>query len=251
MTDNIESNPAATHLSMNDILETVHFRVRNKHSNNRLSDAVYEHILKELVFPDGQDQLQIGSKITESMIATDLRVSNGPVRDAMARLRREGWIITLHNRGSYVVDFTLPENSREIYKFRLSVEAGAFYTLAETITDEQLNELKSCTMDTERAVGQGDLAAYRKADAEFHLKVLEMAGGRSLRDLAAPKFLQWFAVSRLILKDMFNDDRNILSKPSGSHEDLCQLLANHDGTGAAELITHHCSYVAQLLGIEE
>ena len=252
MTNDIGSNSTTTHLSMSDLLETVHFRVRNKHkhSNNSLSDAVYEHILKELVFPDNKEQIQIGGKITESMIAKDLKVSNGPVRDAMAKLRREGWIVTLHNRGSYVVDFTLPENSREIYKFRLTIETGAFYTLARTITDSQLSELKAYQIMAEKAINSGELMTYRKADAEFHLKVLEMAGGHSLRELAAPKFLQWFAVSRFILKDMIEDDRTILGN-SVTHSELIELLENHDSIAAADMISNHCHYVAKLLGIEK
>ncbi|MCK4997905.1 MAG: GntR family transcriptional regulator, partial [Anaerohalosphaera sp.] len=202
MAENNGKDHPANNLSMSGILDSVHFSVSNPRRITSLSDEVYEHILKEIVFPDDQDRLKIGGKITESMIAKDLQVSNGPVRDAISRLRREGWIITLHNRGSYIVDFTLPENSREIYRFRLSVEAGAFYTLAKNINDTQLKVLENLTIETKTSLERADFMAYRKADAQFHLTVIEMAGGHSLRELAAPKLLQWFAVSRFILKDM-------------------------------------------------
>ena len=62
MAENVGGNTGVAHLSMNDILETVHFRDRNKNNINRLSDAVYEHILKELVFPDENNELKIGEK---------------------------------------------------------------------------------------------------------------------------------------------------------------------------------------------
>jgi len=248
MTDQTVSSSAMEHLSMNDILDTVHFRTANARSNSALSDTVYEHILKELVFPDNHDQLRIGEKITEAMIASDLKVSNGPVRDAMARLRRENWIVTFNNRGSYIVDFTLPENSLAIYKFRLSVETGAFYTLARDINDDQLEELNACSTRIQEAAKQANFKAYRRADVEFHFKVLEMAGGDSLREFAAPKFLQWFALSRFMLKDTFDDDKSILSR-TRSHEDLCRLLAGHDSAAAADLILQHCSCAAGLLGI--
>ncbi len=249
---NIENVSDSSQMSMKEILDAVRFNptIRYHNDNHRLSDVVYEHVLSKLVFPDNQDELRIGGKITEAEIASDLKMSNGPIRDAMVRLRREGWIITLHNRGSYVIDFTEHEKSREIYKFRLSVETGAFYTLAKTITDSQLSELKAYQIMTEKGIHDNELLAYRKADAKFHLKVIEMAGGQSLREAATPKLLQWFALSRCVLDDTFDDDRNILGK-SVTHGELITMLENRDSEASADLIVNHCQYIAKLLGIEK
>lgn len=242
----------STPLSMKKILEAVHFNSGNGNHDNairRLSDGVYEHILSELVFPDDTNELGIGEKITETQIASNLKMSNGPVRDAMARLRREGWIVTLHNRGSYIVDLTQPERSREIYDFRITVEIGAFHKLAKTITDAQLAELKAYLIMTQNAMSEDNLLAYRKADAGFHLKIIEMAGGQSLRDAVTPKLLQWFALSRCVLKNTFKDDRSALVR-AVSHRDLYECLENHDCITASDMIANHCQYIAKLLGIE-
>ncbi len=249
-------------MSMNEILEEVHFDEIQPHMTGRFSDLVYRYVLTKLVFPDDQRQLRLGDKITEHEIAAELGVSNGPVRDAMIRLRREGWITTQRSKGSFIIDFTQPEISRQIYEFRLVVETGAFYTLAQTITGEQLAELKQIQRRIEQAVNNWDLQSYRKADAEFHLRVIEMAGGQRLRKASAAKLLQWFALSRRVLEDTISVeqsgvdtrsiDSEILSRPDQvSHSSLINLLERHDSNAAAKQATHHCCFVAQTLGIEK
>jgi DNA-binding GntR family transcriptional regulator len=216
-----------------------------------LAEQVYEHILTTLVFPPEGGEVQVGSKITESELADKLQISNGPVREALFRLRQEGWIRTRPNRGSYLVDFSDRKIAAEIFRFRLSVETGAFYSLAEAITDAQLGELKNVVDALNEASGRAAIADFRKADIEFHLKVVEFAGGQALKAVYRPKLLQWYAMAYHVLKQTLGNEnwKRHLEVPATSHSRLYGCLAQHNPAEAAQVISRHFDYIAHILEI--
>ena len=219
-----------------------------------LADQVYEHVLTTVVFPEDGGEIRYGGKITESDIAKTLEISNGPVREALFRLRQEGWIKTYPNRGSYMVDFRDPEIAREIYRFRVSLETGAFYTLAKSITAEQLSQLKVIIELLEKARQTSEIVGFRKADIDFHLKVVELAGGESYQAMYRPKLLQWYAMSFHVLMESMGSEeykRHLEAPGTSSHCELLGALAGHDSVEAARLISKHFGYIAHVLGIGE
>lgn len=216
-----------------------------------LAEQVYEHILTTLVFPPEGEEVRCGSKITESELADELQVSNGPVREALFRLRQEGWIRTRPNRGSYLVDFSDRETAAEIFRFRLSVETGAFYSLAESATDAQLGELKNVVDKLNEARDRAAIADFRRADIEFHLKVVEFAGGQALKAVYRPKLLQWYAMAYHVLKQTLGDENwsRHMEVPATSHLMLYRSLAQHNPVKVAEIISRHFDYIARILEI--
>ncbi len=221
-----------------------------------LADQAYEYVLKKIVFPeDGvSDVVKYGGKITETIIADALGMSNGPVREAIFRLRQEGWIKTIGSKGSFLVDFSEPDIARGIYKFRLNLETGAFYTLASSATPEQIASLKKIVDAIESAKKESDIPAFRKADVDFHLTVVEFAGDDAFKQLFRSKLLQWYAMSFRILMKSFGVEkyRQHLENPgTSSHYELFEAIASKDSSRAAKLISEHYSYVVQLLEIDK
>lgn len=215
-------------------------RERNEIS---LAEQAYEHILAQIVFPDNADSyIQYGGKITESKIANALQVSNGPVREAIFRLREEGWIKTIGNRGSYLVDFSDPQIAGQIYRFRLAFETGAFYTLAAVISDQQIEELNAILTKLEKAKEQSDIAGFRQADIMFHLQVVEFAGGPQYKEVYRSKLLQWYAMTYYQLVETMgreNYSHHLEASGRPSHRDMFNAIAGHNSSLAAELISQH------------
>ncbi|HOM77180.1 MAG TPA: GntR family transcriptional regulator [Anaerohalosphaeraceae bacterium] len=226
------------------------------HSNPRkgalLSEDAYEHILAHIVFPQDNNSsgIQYGGKITESKIANVLQMSNGPVREAIYRLRQEGWIQTIGNRGSFFVDFSDPAIASQIYQFRLSFETGAFYTLAAKITDAQLNQLYSILTALEQAKQNSDMVEFRKSDILFHLQVVEFAGGEHYKQIFRSKLLQWYAMSyQLLVRAMGKENYSHTLEAPGTptHRELYEALAGHNSALAAERISKHFTFIPHLL----
>ena len=220
--------------------------------NNVLAEDVYEHILRKLVFP-GEDQqtgIHYAGKITESMVAKELKVSNGPVREAFYRLRQEGWLYTDRNRGSFLVDFSDTEIALEIYRFRLTCEVGSCYCLAEYITEEQLNLLEGIADRMDQAKRESDIYQFRREDIHFHLTMNEMAGGTQFVRIYRPKLMQWYAMSYQILLRLMKTEyykHNLEAPGIPTHRDILDALIKRSSQDAASLISKHFSFVFELL----
>ena len=121
---------------------------------NEIADIVRERILK--------GEYQIGEKIKESSIATELSVSRTPIREAFKTLEEEGLLDYLPNRGCYAKGFTKRDVS-DIYMVREALEELAMTWACERITDEEIDKLEE----------QCELMEFytKKRDAQ---KILEM-----------------------------------------------------------------------------
>ncbi len=237
-------------VSVRKVFDYIPF-LMDPHKGSALADEVYEHVLRRIVFPeeDSTTQIHYAGKITESMIAKELQVSNGPVREAFYRLRQEGWIYTDRNRGSFLVDFSDPAIVKDIYRFRVNFETGSFFNLAIRINDDQLTSLERIINALEKAVRTSDISAFRQADINFHLMANEMAGGRQYASVYRPKLMQWYAMAyHVLIKSMGTSLYKTLLEAPGlpTHRDLFEAIARRESLDAANLISKHFSFIFDL-----
>lgn len=111
--------------------------------------------------------LQPGDRAGEAEISQRLRVSRGPVREALVRLEQEGLVVSEWHRGATVVDFTR-EDVTELATLRVALEGLAMGEAARSATAEDLARLQD-VVEQMRTVRQGgpDEALIR-LDVEFH-----------------------------------------------------------------------------------
>ncbi|HDS85066.1 MAG TPA: GntR family transcriptional regulator [Phycisphaerales bacterium] len=238
---------------MHQIFDYIPFHEGSR-KGNALAEEVYEHILREIVFPgeDPETQIHYAGKITESVVAKELQVSNGPVREAFYRLRQEGWLYTDRNRGSFLVDFSDPEIALDIYRFRVNFETGSFYGLASNISDEQLAVLGRIIERMDKAMQSSDINVFRQEDIHFHLTVNEMAGGPQYVRVYRPKLMQWYAMAyQVLVRSMGTQQYSTLLEAPGmsTHRELYDALVRRSSQDAAELISRHFLYIFKLLNL--
>ena len=85
----------------------------NSSLTEEIADVVRERILR--------GEYEIGEKIKENQIATELRVSRTPIREAFKLLENEGLIDYIPNRGCFAKGFT-KQDVEDIYAVRESLE---------------------------------------------------------------------------------------------------------------------------------
>jgi len=236
---------------MHQIFDYIPFQEETRNSNP-LAERVYEHMLREIVFPgeDPETGIHYGGKITESAVAKELQVSNGPVREAFYRLRQEGWLYTDRNRGSFLVDFSDPCIAVDIYRFRITCETGSFFCLASRITEDQLAVLSRILDGMDKAIRDSDISLFRREDINFHLAVNEMAGGPQFIRMYRPKLMQWYAMSyQVLLRSIGTEQyRHVLEAPGmPTHRELFSALAQRCSHDAADLVSRHFSFIIRLL----
>lgn len=132
-------------------------------------DHVYNRV-KEDIF---DFRLLPGDRFTESQIAERLKVSRTPVREALYRLEREGYVF-VHFRNGWSVrpfDFVMFEN---LYELRLVLEMAAVRKICDGPDLTRIEELKSVWLVPEE---QRETDARRAAelDEAFHTTIVDAA----------------------------------------------------------------------------
>lgn len=119
-----------------------------------------------------------GSQLGEAAYASQLGVSRGPLREGLQRLTQEGLLISIRNRGLFVIEMT-PENVTDIYLARGAVERAAAAQVHRLDAQAGGSALLSATAGMAEADTSGDTEAFTAADLDFHRILVDRS--RSLR----------------------------------------------------------------------
>jgi len=108
-----------------------------------------------------------GQQISEAALASRLGVSRGPLREGMQRLTQEGLLISIRNRGLFVIEMT-PENVRDMYVAREAVERAAAACVHRRNHTAAGAALGVAVDSMAGAAAAGDDVAVSEHDVEFH-----------------------------------------------------------------------------------
>ncbi|MFI1654428.1 GntR family transcriptional regulator [Streptomyces sp. NPDC020472] len=125
-----------------------------------------------------------GSRLVEREIAAELDVSRLPVRDALRDLVAEGLVTPRPRTWAVVREFTASDIS-DLGEVRSALEILGFRLAAQRRTRAGLAKLRA-DLDAElAAAARGDGQAARRAAADFHETVTELADNALLSELNA------------------------------------------------------------------
>ena len=139
-----------------------------------LATSVYDHIKAEI----SDFCLLPGDRFTENEVADRVGVSRTPVREALYRLEREGYIEVSSRNGWSVraFDFTLFEN---LYDVRVILELAAVRKICESGSAADLEALKAIWL-APRESRVRDAQAVCELDEDFHRQLLVAAGNEEM-----------------------------------------------------------------------
>lgn len=119
-------------------------------------------------------ELPAGSQLGEAELARELGVSRGPLREGMQRLTQEGLLVSIPNRGLFVVEMT-DADVRDMYLARTAVERAAAAEIFNLDPRAAGKTLLAISATMERAARRVDGAAIGAADVDFHENLVAMA----------------------------------------------------------------------------
>ena len=138
-----------------------------------LVSGLYEKIKHQIVHM----QLQPNQRITETQLASEYATSRTPVREALSRLERDGWVVKIPHQGYYVRSFTLAE-IEEIYEVDVALEQLAV-RLAITKGDrDRLDALRKRWQAMPSAWDEVEGLKMLQEEENFH-EELAVIGGNS------------------------------------------------------------------------
>jgi DNA-binding GntR family transcriptional regulator len=156
-------------------------------------EVAYEYLRVAIL----SEELKPGERLVETAIAERLGMSQGPLREALARLGEQGLVTVVGRRGRYVTEVPV-EAGRTIYELRSRVEPLAARMALQHIQPEDLVSLEHHLEDMKNAE---NVAARVDADMAFHRCIYKLANfppllnlwdqmelyTRRLRPLSTPK----------------------------------------------------------------
>ena len=111
--------------------------------------------------------LEPNAQINIDEMAAQLNVSRTPVHDTLMQLQNKGLVKIVPYAGCFVYRITRKESS-EIFQMRCAIESYAARRAAETMPDKILWQWTEQLFQDEKAVLQGNTAAFHRMDALLH-----------------------------------------------------------------------------------
>ncbi|TCM20455.1 DNA-binding GntR family transcriptional regulator [Novosphingobium sp. PhB165] len=169
-----------------------------------------------------------GSRLKQQEIATLLKTSITPVREALKLLSAEGYVIGDSHRGATVAPFDI-EASSEVLNLRILLETQLVRGAVENVTGADIAELTVLAGEFAAAFSAGDNEAARAANYRFHHRMFEIA--------AMPQTLHFVQIlwARYPF-DLINRLEGRVSRAADEHDDMLAALIAGD-TATAMLAT--------------
>ncbi|MFG0722772.1 GntR family transcriptional regulator [Pseudomonas sp. GLN_6] len=155
---------------------------RGKERPENLAERIYLQ-LKDDIF---EFRLLPGDRFSEGEIAERMAASRTPVRQALYRLEREGYLEVYFRSGWQVKPFDFA-HFEELYEVRIVLELEAVKRLCERPNGELPDALEQlrCTWMVQPEQRLQDGREVSRLDERFHCQLLEAAGNREMARLHA------------------------------------------------------------------
>lgn len=214
------------------------FRVQR----SSLSQNVYEQ-MKQLIFTHA---IEPGEKIGLVDLARKLEVSLTPLREALTRLKGEGFVVHHPNRGYFVAEITATE-VLELYGIREALESFALTLGVSRFKEEDITSIADAIEAHRRAVTERDGFLEDKV---IHLRLASLAGNQLL--LAMLELVLDRAIMKLRI-DALPRARSVAAY--AEHMDILRAVEKRNADEAIGHLKKHFAitreYILTFLGEQE
>lgn len=203
--------------------------------------------MSDLVFTDAYRKIKEGilamrykpgQKLSETKLAADLGVGRSPIRSALARLERDGWVRVLPQQGTFVRKFSA-EDVAGMSELRLLLESHAASVAAAKVTSEELGLLRVQFEALKVRGAERNFEEFLALDDMFHGLVYRVANNpliteilRNLRDQ-----IHWVRVINAAVP----------GRVDASFAEMDRVLSameRRDGEAAAQAMRQHIGNIA-------
>ncbi|MFZ4453934.1 GntR family transcriptional regulator [Salibacterium aidingense] len=202
-------------------------------ANGSTRDIVYHKLKKQII----DWELEPKTKISETDIASELKVSRTPVREAFLMLAQEELIGIYPQKGTVVseIDLQLVEEGRFV---RENIEKAIVKEACETFEEDHLFKLEINSMKQNLCLEKGSHHRLFELDEEFHYLLFE----------GCNKVRSWNLIHQMnshfdrlrVLRLASNPDWEVVVR---QHQQLFQHISNRETEEAEKLIVDHLHMV--------
>jgi GntR family transcriptional regulator, gluconate operon transcriptional repressor len=203
-------------------------------SYQQVWETICDRIRASILLAD----LPAGAKLVEADLAATFGVSRGPIREALRELSREGLVIDLPRRGTFVCTLTQADLI-EVYGVREALEAVAVREAVASATDSELDGLVQAHRVMDEAWNGSDWNAALSADQNFHLALIKLAKNKRMETI----YEQMSAQTILLIVTASQSDAALRGAPlQAIHRAILDAVVVRDAEAARRAIADHYRY---------
>lgn len=187
-----------------------------------LADVIRDEV--EAMILDGR--FKPSERINELALAGQLRVSRGPIREALSALAATGLLENIPNRGFFVRCLDDAELSA-VAEARAYVFASIAALAAGRASEADVGRLRAIIAALEAAAEAGDVRAYYPINLELHATLGDLANNRRLAAV-----YQGLARELHVQRYRALSAKNMLKVSNAEHREIVEAVAAGDADRA-------------------
>lgn len=207
-------------------------QLRPVEASYSLKDHIYP-VLKAAIMEMDIYSADANLRLDERQLAEQLQISRTPIREALARLEREGFVEIRPRKGVYVRPKTLPE-VLEIVVVWAALESMAARLVTQVASDKDIASLRKLGIKHSANSERAEIEEYSEANILFHQKILELSGCTLLSETADRLLQHMHAVRRRAMHEKDRVNRSVVD-----HMAIIEAIENREAELAAMLVRDH------------
>jgi DNA-binding GntR family transcriptional regulator len=197
----------------------------------KLADEVTDWLRESIL----RGELAPGQHLLEEELADRLKVSRGPVRDAILQLEHEGLVLVRRHRGAFVARLS-PEAAQEVHTLQLALERLAVESIVQKASDADWLAMQQVIKEMAQAqVGNVSQRQVADLDMRFHDLVFRAAHHERLLDFWS-KLRSQVCILRLSL---LADNPNWMEGHAEAHTLILDALRTRNRNLAVRILEDH------------
>ncbi|WP_162247469.1 GntR family transcriptional regulator [Microbacterium sp. Root553] len=174
-----------------------------------------------------------GERINEVLVAEELGLSRGPIREALRVLEQEGVVTSEPQKGVRVAAYTEADILLSL-QLREHVETFSVPAICERVTDDDIAELRGLVERMRFAEQRDDLLETMECDYLFHVRFLEVGASATAQRV-------WRTLASQIRLFISRGDEEFRRHRSiaDTHLPLIDALARRDVTALIDAVRAH------------
>ena len=214
---------------------------KNKIDNRGLKDlskigerkSLGQHVFENLKDAIIKGDMPPEGRLIESRLAETLGISRTPVREAIHKLEREGYLRKLP-RGGFSVLGLNRDDVEETFGIRSVLESYAARLAAEKHRKADLKPLENKIKIYQKHLDCKDLDVLPDINTEFHDLLYTLSRSPKLIHMINNLRDQIYRYRQMILKD-----ENLARMSNEDHKDMLELIRQRDAGGVERLVREH------------
>ncbi len=193
------------------------------------TEQVYKHLYQQII----ECELAPGSRLVIDQIASDLGVSQIPVREAVFRLEQAGFVTFEHHVGATVTELHAG-HIREIFQLLESLEVISGRAACARVSDQDISYLEALTQEMACLTEQA--STWSGHNMQFHETICDIAKTPLTKKVLHDTLSHWDRLRHYYLKEVFAKRIELAQQ---EHVQLLEALRMRDADAFESIIKQH------------